>query len=54
MAYEEAIAGLKKLLSEKNELEEAAAAKVKQLTAELAGATEKVAFDPVARIRAGF
>ncbi|KAL7091680.1 hypothetical protein ACP275_12G119800 [Erythranthe tilingii] len=52
--YEEAIEGLKKLLSEKNELEEVAAAKVRQLTAELAGAAEKPAFDPVERIRTGF
>ncbi|KAG8366124.1 hypothetical protein BUALT_Bualt17G0043200 [Buddleja alternifolia] len=52
--YEEAIAGLGKLLSEKGELEAAAAAKVRQLTAELAGATEKAVFDPVERIRTGF
>ncbi|KAH6809581.1 beta carbonic anhydrase 4 [Perilla frutescens var. hirtella] len=45
---EEAIAGLKKLLSENGELEGAAAAKLKQLTAELTGV------DPIARIRAGF
>ncbi|PIN05592.1 putative carbonic anhydrase involved in protection against oxidative damage [Handroanthus impetiginosus] len=52
--YEEAIAGLRKLLSEKSELEAAAVAKVRQLTAELAGATEKPAFDPIERIRSGF
>lgn len=40
--------------SEKSELEESVAAKIKQLTAELAGATEKAAFDPVARIWTGF
>ncbi|KAK4399725.1 Carbonic anhydrase, chloroplastic [Sesamum angolense] len=57
--YEEAIAGLKKLLSEKGELEAAAAAKIRQLTAELGGATEKGAVekpasDPDERIRTGF
>ncbi|KAL0385544.1 UNVERIFIED_CONTAM: Carbonic anhydrase, chloroplastic [Sesamum radiatum] len=52
-AYEDAIAGLQKLLSEKSGLGEVAAAKVKQLTAELA-ATDESAFDPVQRIRTGF
>ncbi|KAK4429836.1 Carbonic anhydrase, chloroplastic [Sesamum alatum] len=52
-AYEDAIAGLQKLLSEKSGLGEVAAAKVKQLTAELA-ATDDSAFDPVQRIRSGF
>ncbi|KAL0357925.1 UNVERIFIED_CONTAM: Carbonic anhydrase, chloroplastic [Sesamum calycinum] len=52
-AYEDAIAGLQKLLSEKSGLGEVAAAKVKQLTAELA-ATDESAFDPVHRIRTGF
>ncbi|KAG8383169.1 hypothetical protein BUALT_Bualt05G0156700 [Buddleja alternifolia] len=52
--YEEAIAGLKKLLSEKGELGVAAAAKVRQLTAELAGKNEKTGFDPDERIRTGF
>ncbi|KAL2547002.1 Beta carbonic anhydrase 4 [Forsythia ovata] len=51
--YEEAIAGLKKLLSEKGGLEVAAAAKIRQLTAELEGGAEK-GFDPVERIRTGF
>ncbi|XP_043704952.1 carbonic anhydrase 2-like [Telopea speciosissima] len=36
-SYEAAIAGLKKLLSEEEGLEEAAAAKIKQITAELGG-----------------
>ncbi|KAL6547295.1 hypothetical protein OROMI_023016 [Orobanche minor] len=52
--YEEAIAGLQKLLSEKSGLEEVAAAKVKELTEALAAGTEKAFFDPVERIRAGF
>ncbi|KAL0336145.1 UNVERIFIED_CONTAM: Carbonic anhydrase, chloroplastic [Sesamum radiatum] len=52
-AYEDAIAGLQKLLSEKSGLGEVAAAKVKQMTAELA-ATDESAFDPVHRIRTGF
>ncbi|KAK4485772.1 hypothetical protein RD792_008418 [Penstemon davidsonii] len=52
--YEEAIAGLEKLLSEKGELEATAAEKVKQLTAELAAASEEKEFDPVERIRTGF
>ncbi|KAL3819221.1 hypothetical protein ACJIZ3_005126 [Penstemon smallii] len=53
--YEEAIAGLEKLISEKGELEATAAAKVKQLTAELAAASsEPKEFDPVERIRTGF
>lgn len=62
-AYDEAIAGLSKLLSEKGGLDEEAAAKIKLLTAELkatATATEngngcsKAGFDPVERIKAGF
>ncbi|PHU09390.1 Carbonic anhydrase, chloroplastic [Capsicum chinense] len=52
-SYEEAIAGLKKLLSEKNELEDAAAAKIRQLTAELEGVEGKNS-DPDEKIRAGF
>ncbi|PHT34215.1 Carbonic anhydrase, chloroplastic [Capsicum baccatum] len=52
-SYEEAIAGLKKLLSEKNELEDAAAAKIRQLTAELQGVEGKKS-DPDEKIRAGF
>ncbi|KAI3452741.1 hypothetical protein Pfo_009404 [Paulownia fortunei] len=56
---EEAIAGLQKLLSEKGKLKAAAAAKVRQLTADLAGAAEngavkKPGSDPVERIRTGF
>ncbi|XP_022878285.1 carbonic anhydrase 2-like isoform X1 [Olea europaea var. sylvestris] len=51
--YEEAIAGLNKLLSEKGGLEVAAAEKIKQLTAELGGAAGK-GFDPIERIRTGF
>ncbi|KAL3631023.1 hypothetical protein CASFOL_024007 [Castilleja foliolosa] len=54
MAYEEAIAGLQKLLSEKSELGEAAAAKVRELTVALTAGTEKAGFDPDERIRAGF
>uniref|UniRef100_A0A5B7AC33 Carbonic anhydrase n=1 Tax=Davidia involucrata TaxID=16924 RepID=A0A5B7AC33_DAVIN len=52
-SYEEAIAGLKKLLSEKGELEVVAAAKIKQLTAELE-ATAAKEFNPVERIKTGF
>lgn len=51
--YEEAIAGLKKLLSDKNELEGVAAAKIKQLTAELESAAAGK-LDPVERVRTGF
>ncbi|XP_047968107.1 carbonic anhydrase 2-like isoform X2 [Salvia hispanica] len=47
----EAIAGLKKLLSEKVELEGAAATKVNQMLTEL---TAKSALDPLARLQAGF
>ncbi|KAK3041793.1 hypothetical protein RJ639_000309, partial [Escallonia herrerae] len=52
-SYEDAIAGLKKLLSEKGDLEGVAAAKIKQLTAELE-ATAANKFNPVQRIEAGF
>ncbi|KAI3970507.1 hypothetical protein MKX01_024154 [Papaver californicum] len=54
--YEEAIAGLKKLLSENNGLEAVAAAKIEQITAELQTATNgKVdGFCPVERIKTGF
>lgn len=52
--YEEAIAGLNKLLSEKKELGAVAAAKVLKLKEELEGAAEKAAFDPVEKIRSGF
>ncbi|KAL1556720.1 carbonic anhydrase [Salvia divinorum] len=55
---EEAIVALQKLLSEKGELKAVAAAKVRQLTAELAGARNngavKSVSDPVERIRTGF
>lgn len=51
-AYEEAIAGLSNLLSEKEGLNDVAAAKIKQLTAELK-ATQN-GFDPVDRIKSGF
>ncbi|CAA3006968.1 carbonic anhydrase 2-like [Olea europaea subsp. europaea] len=51
--YEEAIAGLKKLLSAKGELEAVAVTKIRQLTAELEESSGKV-FDPVERIRTGF
>ncbi|THG00151.1 hypothetical protein TEA_019394 [Camellia sinensis var. sinensis] len=44
-SYEEAIAGLKKLLSEKGDLEPVAAAKIKQITAELE-ATAAKSFNP--------
>ncbi|XP_041015152.1 carbonic anhydrase 2-like isoform X1 [Juglans microcarpa x Juglans regia] len=52
-SYEEAIAGLTKLLSEKADLGDIAAAKIKQITAELetAGSNQ---FDPVERIKTGF
>ncbi|XP_075634327.1 beta carbonic anhydrase 1, chloroplastic isoform X2 [Castanea sativa] len=53
-SYEEAIDGLKKLLSEKGELKAAAAAKVEQITAELQTPTTNGAFNPVERIKTGF
>ncbi|KZV42545.1 carbonic anhydrase, chloroplastic-like [Dorcoceras hygrometricum] len=52
--FEEAIAGLQKLLSEKDELEGVAAAKVRQLTAELGGGAALKHSDPDERLRAGF
>ncbi|KAA8530239.1 hypothetical protein F0562_004948 [Nyssa sinensis] len=52
-SYEEAIAGLKKLLSEKGELEAVAAAKIEQITAELQTPDGKP-FNPVERIKNGF
>jgi len=52
-SYEDAIAGLKKLLSEKSDLGAVAAAKIKQLTAELKAA-DSTQFDPVQRIESGF
>ncbi|KAF8370276.1 hypothetical protein HHK36_031685 [Tetracentron sinense] len=52
-AYEEAIAGLKSLLSEKGELEAVAAAKIEQITAELQ-ANDGNKFNPIERIKNGF
>ncbi|KAJ4842928.1 Beta carbonic anhydrase 2, chloroplastic [Turnera subulata] len=52
-SYEDAIAGLNKLLSEKADLGSVAAAKIKQITAELESAASQ-GFDPVERIRTGF
>ncbi|KAF4366118.1 hypothetical protein CsatB_022202 [Cannabis sativa] len=51
--YEDAIAGLTKLLSEKNHLGDVAAAKIKQLTTELE-VTGSDQFDPIERIKTGF
>lgn len=50
-SYKDAIAGLSKLLSEKADLEGVAAAKIKQITAELASADST---DAVERIKTGF
>ncbi|XP_024987868.1 carbonic anhydrase 2-like isoform X1 [Cynara cardunculus var. scolymus] len=50
---DDAIEGLKKLLSQNSDLESVAAAKIKQLTAELE-ATETNEFNPVERIQNGF
>ncbi|KAJ0818229.1 putative carbonic anhydrase [Helianthus annuus] len=50
---DDAINGLKKLLSEKRDLQVVAAEKIKQLTAELE-ATKSDGFNPVQRIREGF
>ncbi|GMH26115.1 hypothetical protein Nepgr_027958 [Nepenthes gracilis] len=52
-SYEDAIAGLNKLLSENGNLQPAAAAKIKQMTAEFESAESK-GFDPVERIKSGF
>ncbi|KAG5062064.1 hypothetical protein JHK85_003247 [Glycine max] len=52
-SYEEAIASLTKLLSEKADLGGVAAAKIKDLTAELDAAGSKP-FNPEERIRTGF
>lgn len=52
-AYEDAIAGLTKLLSEKSDLEGIAAAKIKQITADLEAAGSRD-IDPVERIKTGF
>ncbi|TVU57520.1 hypothetical protein FQP90_22955 [Paenarthrobacter nitroguajacolicus] len=53
-SYDEAIAALKKLLSEKEELAPVAAAKIEQITAQLSTPETKPAFDPVERIKTGF
>ncbi|GMJ13199.1 BETA CARBONIC ANHYDRASE 2, CARBONIC ANHYDRASE 18, carbonic anhydrase 2 [Hibiscus trionum] len=54
-SYEEAIAALSKLLSDKADLGSVAAAKIKQITAELeASAADPTKFDPVERIETGF
>ncbi|XP_052197973.1 carbonic anhydrase 2-like [Diospyros lotus] len=53
-SYEEAIAGLKKLLSEKGELGPIATAKIEQITAELQTANSKPDFDPVERMKNGY
>ncbi|XP_024181172.1 carbonic anhydrase 2 isoform X2 [Rosa chinensis] len=53
--YEEAIAALQKLLSEKGDLKTVAASKVEQITAQLATADAGTKpFDPVERIKSGF
>ncbi|GAV81280.1 Pro_CA domain-containing protein [Cephalotus follicularis] len=51
-SYEDAVAGLSKLLSEKAHLESVAAAKIKQITTELEGTGSE--FDPIQRIKTGF
>ncbi|KAJ9562660.1 hypothetical protein OSB04_007820 [Centaurea solstitialis] len=53
-SYEEAIAGLKKLLSEKGELAPLAAAKIYQITAGLQTPSSKSGFELVERIKTGF
>lgn len=53
-SYEEAIAGLKRLLSEKGDLEPVAAAKIGQITAELQTTDSKPSSNPVERIKSGF
>lgn len=54
--YEEAIAALKKLLSEKGELKASAAAKVGQITMELKSSVDgkPIPSDPVERLKQGF
>ncbi|KAL3526058.1 hypothetical protein ACH5RR_014430 [Cinchona calisaya] len=52
-SYEEAIAGLQKLLSERGGYGPVAAAKIEQITAELQTTGSK-GFDPVERIKTGF
>ncbi|XVF84978.1 hypothetical protein PTKIN_Ptkin17bG0082000 [Pterospermum kingtungense] len=54
-SYKEAIAALSKLLSDKADLESVAAAKIKQITAELeAAAADPNQFHPIKRIETGF
>ncbi|XP_010492287.1 PREDICTED: beta carbonic anhydrase 2, chloroplastic [Camelina sativa] len=55
-SYEDAIESLKKLLIEKDELKDLAAAKVKKITAELqtVSSSDSKTFDPVERIKEGF
>ncbi|KAH1098309.1 hypothetical protein J1N35_015230 [Gossypium stocksii] len=53
-SYEEAIAALSKLLSDKADLGSFAAAKIKQITAELEAAADSTQFDPVKRLETGF
>ncbi|KAJ7974571.1 Carbonic anhydrase [Quillaja saponaria] len=54
-SYEEAVEGLKKLLSEKSDLKSVAAAKVEQITAELqTQSSDSKAFDPVDRVKTGY
>ncbi|KAK9067289.1 hypothetical protein SSX86_014615 [Deinandra increscens subsp. villosa] len=53
-SYDEAIAALKKLLSEKEDLAPVAAAKIEQITAQLSTPGTKPSFDPVERIKTGF
>nr|ADZ97026.1 carbonic anhydrase 3 [Flaveria anomala] len=53
-SYDEAIAALKKLLSEKKELAPVAAAKIDEITAQLQTLDTKPAFDAVDRIKTGF
>ncbi|GMH01610.1 hypothetical protein Nepgr_003449 [Nepenthes gracilis] len=52
-SYQDAIAGLNKLLSEKGDLQTVAAVRIKEITAELKAAESK-GFDPVERIKSGF
>ncbi|TYG80257.1 hypothetical protein ES288_D02G202400v1 [Gossypium darwinii] len=53
-SYEEASAALSKLLSDKADLGSVAAAKIKQITAELEAAADSTQFDPVKRLETGF
>ncbi|XP_010243030.1 PREDICTED: carbonic anhydrase 2-like [Nelumbo nucifera] len=53
-SIEEAIAGLKQLLSEKGELEAVAKAKIEEITAELRGSVADGSVCPVERMKQGF